>query len=398
VVVAATVHNVRRRARKSGAFLLALGIIAMFLSAFAPGAGADSAGGFTTPQGVTVTSGGENCNGIVPTPGSENTNKTLDATSDLRAGGTARYVIAFPSGADNVGDFEIVDCVVYVPQGESVHSYSSVLAEATLSGVNNSEQFSLAFSFSIPANAANGDQICNVAKTTQSPSHAQQSNRKAGPACFIIGGQGRVEKHDAQTGDKLDGATFSIHDCVNPAPKPALQPIIVSLENAAGDPLAGAPVAGSDGLVSGSVSAAAMGFNGPSGASCQVTETAPPPGYLLSDATSVTVTMGVNAQTVRVFDDEPVPTTTTTEAPTTTTTAAPTTTTTEPPTTEAPTPSTAAPTTTVAPVVAGEVIQPGSLPRTGADVRGELLLAGLALVLGGVAVMFGERKRATATT
>jgi LPXTG-motif cell wall-anchored protein len=49
-------------------------------------------------------------------------------------------------------------------------------------------------------------------------------------------------------------------------------------------------------------------------------------------------------------------------------------------------------------VVAGEVIQPGSLPRTGADVRGELLLAGLALVLGGVAVMFGERKRATATT
>jgi hypothetical protein len=342
-----------------------------------------------------------------------------------------------------VGDFEIVDCVVYVPQGESVHSYSDVVAEATFSGVNNSEQFSLAFAFAIPADAKNGDQICNVAKTTQNPSHAQQSNRKAGPACFVIGGQGRVEKHDAQTGDKLDGATFSIHDCVNPAPNTSLQRIIVSLENAEGASLSGAPAAGSDGLVSGSVIAAAIGFNGPSGSSCQVTETAPPAGYLLPATTTVTVNMGVDTQAVQVFDDEPVPTTTTvaptttteapttttteapttttTEAPTTTTTEAPTTTTTEAPTTtttEAPTttvppttvppttstteattstvaPTTVAPTTTV--VVLGEVIEPDSLPHTGANLRAEILLAGLAIALGGVAVMLGERKGTSAT-
>ena len=404
-MVSVIVPNVRRRARRGGALLLALGIVAMLLSALAPGAHADTGAGFTTPPGVTVTPGGENCNGIVPTPGSENTNKTLDGTSDLRAGGSARYVITFPTSADNVGDFEIVDCVLFVPQGEDVKDYTSVLAQATFNGVNNAETFSLAFSFSIPADAENGDQICNVAKTTESPSHSQGSNRKAGPACFIIGGQGRVEKHDAQTGDKLDGATFSIHDCVNPAPNPALQPIIVSLEDAAGDPLPGAPVAGPDGLVSGSVIAAAIGFNGPSGASCQVTETVPPAGYLLPAVATVTVTMGVNTQTTHVFDDEPVPTptTTTTEPPTTTTTTEPptTTTTTEPPTTT----TTVAPTTTTAAVVAtqvtvtptvqGVVIQP-ELPKTGTDVREGLLLAGLALTLGGVAIMFGERKKRSA--
>jgi hypothetical protein len=383
-----------------------LGVIALLLSAFAPGAHADSGGGFTTPEGVTVTPGGENCNGIVPTPGSENTNKTLDATSDLRPGGTARYVVTFPTSADNDGDFEIVDCVLFVPQGKNVKDYSSVLAQSTFNGVNNSEQFSLAFSFSIPVDAENGDQICNVAKTTESPSHSQGSNRKAGPACFIIGGQGRVEKHDAQTGDKLDGATFSIHDCVNPAPNPALQPIILSLEDAAGEPLSGAPVAGSDGLVSGSVVAAAIGFNGPSGASCQVTETAPPSGYLLPAIATVTVTMGVNTQSVQVFDDEPVPTTetptttTTTEAPTTTTTTeAPTTTT----TTEAPTTTTVAdaPTTTTVVVLGNTQTPPdetraASLATTGSDTSALLALAGVALALGGLAVMLGERTKASA--
>ena len=126
-------------------------------------------GGFMTPPGVNVTAGGENCNGVVPTPGNENTDKTL-GPSDLSPGGTANYTITFPTSAANIGDFQIVDCVLFVPDGKTAKDYSAVLAEATFSFANNAAEFSLNFGFKIPDGAANGDQICNVAKTTQSPS------------------------------------------------------------------------------------------------------------------------------------------------------------------------------------------------------------------------------------
>ena len=274
---------------------------------------ASAADGIVVPDGVTVTPGGENCKGVVPTPGSENTDKVLDplAVQDLTPGGQVKYLITFPTDPNNVGTFEIVDCVLLIGPGGAPKDYKEVLTEVSFSKVNNSADFRLEFAYNIPANATNGDQICNVAKTTASPSKSPGSNRKAGPACFVIGGSGRVEKHDSVTGDLLDGATFSIHDCVLGAgADPAIQPIIVSLEDAAGNPIT-APMADPiSGLVTATVEATVIGFNGPSGSSCQVTETAPPDGYTLPPVgqRTVTVAIGARTQATYVFNDTPIPT------------------------------------------------------------------------------------------
>jgi uncharacterized repeat protein (TIGR01451 family) len=305
--------------------LLVVGLVATMGASFVPSAQAATTD-FTVPDGVTVTDGGENCNGVVPTPGSANTDKVLDpkAVQDLNPGGSASYLITFPSNVNNVGTFEIVDCVLLIGPGGQPKDYKQVLGEVTFTKVNNSKDFSIAFEFAIPADAENGDQICNVAKTTASPSKSPASNRKAGPACFVIGGSGRVEKIDKDTGLPLDGATFSIHDCVLGAgAKPAFQPIIVSLQNAAGDSITGAPTADPlTGLVSGEVSAASIAFNGPSGSSCQVTETMAPDGYTLPPVgeRTVTVLIGANHQTTYTFADTAIPTdltlTKTADAPT----------------------------------------------------------------------------------
>ena len=300
--------------RRVGALLLIVGLVVTTLTTFFVTPARAALNDFTVPPGVTVTDGGENCNGVVPTPGSENTNKVLDpnAVQNLNPGGTASYLITFPSNVNNVGTFEIVDCVLLIGPGGAAKDYKQVLGEVTFTKVNNSVDFQLAFKFNIPATATNGDQICNVAKTTASPSKSPASNRKAGPACFVIGGSGRVEKHDKDTGAKIDGATFNIHDCVLGAgADPKLQPILVSLQNAAGQSIPGAPTPDPNtGLVSGNVSAAAIGFNGPSGSSCKVTETVAPAGYSLPPVNqrTVTVQIGANSQTIYVFDDAPIPT------------------------------------------------------------------------------------------
>jgi hypothetical protein len=293
----------------AGGFILGVGAIA------GPPVGADEGVGFTTPDGVTIEEGGENCKGIMPTPGSQNTRKFLTSDSVLIEGGVAGYVVTFPINPKHADTFEVVDCVLLMGEGTKLKDYEAVVAQATFENVSNDEDFE--FSFALPASLENGDRVCNVAKTTEKPSGSPKSNRKAGAACFVVGGQARVEKHDATNGELLDGATFSIHDCVNPSSDPSHNPIIVSLEDADGNALAGAPVAGSDGLVSGSVVAAAIGFNGPAGATCQVTETEAPEGYLLPENATVTVAMGGNTQVLSVFNDLPV-SPTTTEAPTTT--------------------------------------------------------------------------------
>jgi LPXTG-motif cell wall-anchored protein len=68
-------------------------------------------------------------------------------------------------------------------------------------------------------------------------------------------------------------------------------------------------------------------------------------------------------------------------------------------TTEAPTTTTEATTTTAAPAVAGVVVTQAppsarvlgeTLARTGAETQALLLVAGMALMLGGIAIYFGE--------
>ena len=119
------------------------------------------------------------CEGVVTTPGSENTNKRLIG-GDLTPGGEATYEISFPVDADDVGgDFRITDCV-FIDDEAALKFYVDF--------VPNNENFVLVFTLPIPQGTELGSEFCNYAKTTESPSQSQASNRKAGPACFIVGG------------------------------------------------------------------------------------------------------------------------------------------------------------------------------------------------------------------
>lgn len=233
------------------------------------------------------------CNGVLPTPGSENTTKRLDPSfaSDFDPGGVVGYVIDFPVGASDVGgDFEITDCVYVDPPGPGA---ATPIAKYFVHFVPNNTTFQLRFAVPIPADTPLGSQFCNYAKTTASPSASQASNRKAGPACFTVGGGLRVEKRSGTaSGPLLGGASFSVV-CTPAAASP---PTIVT-------GLSGQTSYG-PGLVAsarGSSASGTVAINGPSGTPCVVTETAAPPGYVL-DATprSLVIPVGTS-QTVDVF-------------------------------------------------------------------------------------------------
>ena len=71
----------------------------------------------------------------------------------------------------------------------------------------------------------------NSATTRRRPPprrNSQASNRKAGPACFIIGGALRVEKVDGN-GDPLAGADFDI-DCDWPTSTATLADTIINVD------------------------------------------------------------------------------------------------------------------------------------------------------------------------
>jgi len=256
------------------------------------------------PGGVTFTNKTEDCNGIIPTPGSENTVKTLTGGS-LVPGGTAQYTIHFPQDPNNVGNWAIADCVL-LGSGSDLKSYT-VLDQGQFGLVNNAEDFTLTFHVDIPADAPIGARICNVAKTTESPSKSPGSNRKAGPACFTVGGDVRIEKHSAAdpNGDLVPGATFVIWDCVNSADDPTLQPIVVTPAVSSGNIY-------SSTLAGGGVVHATGGFvavSGPSGSTCKVTETDPPPGFQLPDTVthSFTIPVGTSGATIINFVDPLAP-------------------------------------------------------------------------------------------
>jgi uncharacterized repeat protein (TIGR01451 family) len=233
------------------------------------------------------------CNGVLPTPGSENTTKRLDPDypSDFNPGGSVGYIIDFPVSASDVGgDFEITDCVYVNPPGAAADAPQ---AKYFIHFVPNNTDYHLRFSVDIPDGTPMGSQVCNYAKTTASPSASQASNRKAGPACFTVGGALRVEKRaGSATGDLLPGASFSVV-C---SPTTTLPPtIITGLSNASGT--------NPNGTVSASGVAAdgSIAINGPSGTPCTVTETAAPSGYVL-DATPRNLVIPVGAsQTISVF-------------------------------------------------------------------------------------------------
>ena len=244
------------------------------------------------------------CNGIIPTPGSENTLKVLKGGT-LLPGGTATYEISFPIGS-NGGTFTVSDCLL-LGQGSDLKTYNVIDSGAFTRDVANNQNFDVTFTVQIPTTAVVGDRICNVAKTTASPSGSPASNRKAGPACFLVGGDARVEKHSTTDPDgaPLPGATFSFDNCVNTALDPSLQPLIIGGTSYGDDTKA--PYAG-HGSISVVATTGTIAFSGTTNSHCDVTETSPPSGYELPSTVTQTLTISDPVTpTVIKFYDAPSP-------------------------------------------------------------------------------------------
>ena len=276
-----------------GALVLALAVMpALTLLS----AGAAHAATTVTPVPIN-----NSCNGIVPTPGSENTLKKL-VGGDLEPGGTATFEISYPLDPTDVGQtFVVQDCPVLGGDVGAAQAYEFLT-------VPNNQVFDVEFTLNIPADTPIGTTYCNYAKTTGGPSSSPASNRKAGPACFTVGGNLRIEKH--ATGDATDllaGAAFSV-TCPTAAPTtpPSASPVEITGLVDSSDAAVTAGYNTTDGAweASGTANPGFIGIAGPSGTVCTVTETAAPPGYVLPSTTShdYTIPVGTSQQVVAWYN------------------------------------------------------------------------------------------------
>jgi hypothetical protein len=127
------------------------------------------------PQ-VTLQPDTRGCGGILP---------STDGNTDMRVvggsmmpGGTAIFEITYPLNASSVGkQFTITDCAF-------INDVAAL--KYTVSFVPSNQAFVLSMTLGVPADAPVGGLYCNYAKTTGSPTASQASQRKAGPACFVI--------------------------------------------------------------------------------------------------------------------------------------------------------------------------------------------------------------------
>jgi len=261
---------VRGRTRRGFAGIRTLGwlvVVLMLVMAVMPTAVAAADGDVEIDQDNNT----NGCNGVVTTPGSENTDKQLIGGS-LEPGGTARFLITYPVDPSDVSgreEFEITDCVFI---GDDA------VAKYFIHFVPNTTDFELEFTLEVPDNAPIGDEYCNYAKTTAAPSQSQASNRKAGPACFIVGGALRVEKVDGN-GDPLAGADFDV-DCDWPTRDGFLADTIINVDgdtetinSVSGGSFHREVTTGSDGVIS---------VQAPVGTECTFTETDAPGGFDLA--------------------------------------------------------------------------------------------------------------------
>ena len=128
------------------------------------------------PAHVDLRSGTNGCTGVLP---------SNDGNTDMRVvggsmvpGGTAVFEITYPLNASSVGkEFTILDCAFIndVPELKYIVSF-----------VPSNQSFVLRMTLAVPDDAPVGGLYCNYVKTTGSPTAAQASQRKAGPACFVI--------------------------------------------------------------------------------------------------------------------------------------------------------------------------------------------------------------------
>jgi uncharacterized surface anchored protein len=349
--------NTRSATKRTGAVVTMLGLVLT---------GAAVLAGPATAAEPTITPANGSCEGVKTTPGSENTDKKLTGGT-LAPGGTAEFDISYPVDADDVGKtFTITDCVFV--SGDQYQKYE-------ISFVPNNTAYHLSYALDIPADAPLGEEYCNYAKTTASPSTSQASNRKAGPACFTIAGDITIEKRaESETGDLLPGATFDV-DCSPTSEAPPLQVVGLDEEGVSAD---------------GTISIA-----GPEGTECTVTETAAPDGYELADPVTFTIPRGTAAETIVMVDpvtagcpegqvdDGDGGCVTPTEEPSEEPSEEP---------TDEPTVEPDDPTPTVSPTVLGvKIVKPAQLPTTGSP-TGLLLALGLGLTVAGAGVVYGSTK------
>lgn len=116
------------------------------------------------------------CTGVLPSTDGNTDMRVVGGT--LTPGGTAVFEITYPLDASDIGkQFTITACAFIDDVARLKY---------LVSFVPSNESFTLRMTFAIPEDARVGGTYCNYAKTTRSPTAAQASQRKAGPACFVI--------------------------------------------------------------------------------------------------------------------------------------------------------------------------------------------------------------------
>jgi hypothetical protein len=125
---------------------------------------------------VELQPGTNGCTGVLP---------SNDGNTDMRViggsmwpGGTAVFEITYPVNPSSVGkEFTILDCAF-------INDVATL--KYIVSFVPSHQSFVLQMTLAVPDDAPVGGMYCNYVKTTGSPTASQASQRKAGPACFVI--------------------------------------------------------------------------------------------------------------------------------------------------------------------------------------------------------------------
>jgi hypothetical protein len=116
------------------------------------------------------------CTGVLPSTDGNTDMRVVGGT--LWPGGTAIFEITYPVNAASVGkEFTILDCA-YINEVATL--------KYTISFVPSNQSYILQMTLAVPVDAPVGGMYCNYVKTTGSPTASQASQRKAGPACFVI--------------------------------------------------------------------------------------------------------------------------------------------------------------------------------------------------------------------
>jgi hypothetical protein len=128
------------------------------------------------PPHVELQDSTQGCQGVLPSSGGNTTMTVIGGTQT--PGGTAIFEIDYPLDASDFGkEFTILDCA-YINDVATL--------KYIISFVPSNESFVIRITLAVPTDAPVGGLYCNYVKTTAAPTAAQASQRKAGPACFVI--------------------------------------------------------------------------------------------------------------------------------------------------------------------------------------------------------------------